>query len=39
MKNIIKNEKYGEILFQESFWTGKKSISINGKQFQLYRLG
>ena len=32
MKNIIKNEKYGEILFQESFWTGKKSISINGKQ-------
>ena len=31
MKNIIKNEKYGEIIFEENFWTGKKNIVIDGK--------
>lgn len=31
MKNIIQNEKLGEIIYEESFWTGKKNISIAGK--------
>ncbi len=30
MKQKIQNEKYGEILYNENFWTGKKSLSING---------
>ncbi len=31
MKNIIKHEQLGEIVYEESFWTGKKNITINGK--------
>jgi len=30
MKEVVKNDKYGEIVYEESFWTGKKSLSING---------
>ncbi len=34
MKQIIQNEHYGEIVYDENFWTGKKSLSINGEQLQ-----
>lgn len=30
MKQTIQHEKYGEILYNENFWTGKKSLSMNG---------
>ena len=30
MKNIINHDVYGQIIFDESFWTGKKDIYING---------
>ena len=30
MKNIVNHEKFGEIIFIENFWTGKKEIVING---------
>lgn len=29
MKQTIQHEKYGEILYDENFWTGKKTLSIN----------
>ena len=32
MKNIIHHQEFGEIIYNESFWTGKKSISIDGQQ-------
>lgn len=31
MKKIINSQVYGEIHYEESFWTGKKEININGK--------
>lgn len=34
MKQIIKNEELGEITYEESFWTGKKSLNINGKPLE-----
>lgn len=30
MLHEITHEKYGEIVFDENFWTGKKKLSING---------
>lgn len=30
MKVVIQHETYGEIVYEESVWTGKKSISIGG---------
>lgn len=33
MKKIIENEKVGLIEYDESFWTGKKKITINGTVF------
>ena len=30
MNEKIQNEKYGEILYDENFWTGRKSLSVNG---------
>ena len=43
MNEKIQNEKYGEILYGENFWTGRKSLSVNGvplnriskKEFQM----
>ena len=29
MLNVINHEKYGEIIIEESFWTGKREIFIN----------
>ena len=31
MKVIVENEKYGTIEYNESFWTGKKTIYVGGK--------
>ena len=30
MKEIIRHPVYGEIVYEESFWLGKKSITVNG---------
>lgn len=34
MKQIIQHEKLGEIVYQESFWTGKKTIEMNGNTLE-----
>lgn len=34
MKTTITHEKYGTIYYEESFWTGKKEIYLNGKKLQ-----
>lgn len=34
MKETIQHEKYGEILYDENFWTGRKELSINGVQLK-----
>ncbi len=31
MKSVVQHEKYGEICYEESFWVGKPSLSINGE--------
>ena len=31
MKKVFNSDRYGKILYEESFWTGKKRISINDK--------
>ena len=31
MKETLQHEKYGQIEYEENFWTGKKSLSINGE--------
>ena len=31
MKAVINNSKLGNITYEESFWTGSKSIIVNGK--------
>ena len=30
MKEILQHPVYGEIVYDESFWTGKKTITVNG---------
>lgn len=43
MKKIIEDEDYGTIIYEESFWLGRKSLTVNGsplrkiskKQFEL----
>ena len=34
MKEVINNSVYGEIVYNESFWLGKKSLTINGENAQ-----
>lgn len=34
MKQIIQHPTYGEIVYTESFWTGKKSLTVNGVEAQ-----
>ena len=34
MKEVIKDEEIGEITYEESFWTGKKLLYINGTQLE-----
>lgn len=31
MKQVIDHPTYGQIVYEESFWTGKKAISVNGE--------
>jgi hypothetical protein len=31
MKVVVENEKYGTIEYNESFWTGKRTIYVGGK--------
>ena len=31
MRAIINNETYGQIVYEENFWTSKKTLMINGK--------
>mgnify|MGYP003319439936 FL=1 len=30
MRVVVNHETYGEIVYEESFWTGKKEISVGG---------
>jgi len=30
MKEVINHPTYGEIVYDESIWTGKKIITVNG---------
>ncbi len=34
MKVIVTNEKYGEFVYEESFWTGKKELFLNGEKLE-----
>lgn len=34
MKSVILTEKYGEIIFDENFWTGSKKVFVNGVQLK-----
>jgi hypothetical protein len=34
MKIIVTNEKYGEFVYEESFWTGKKELFLNGEKLE-----
>lgn len=30
MKRIIDHPKYGRIIYEENFWTGRKTVTVNG---------
>ena len=32
MKETLKHPVYGEIIYNESYWTGKKTLTVNGVQ-------
>lgn len=34
MKTISQHEKFGPIIYEESFWTGKKTITIDGTRLE-----
>lgn len=34
MRQVVQHEKIGEIVYEEGFWTGKKSLYINGEQLE-----
>lgn len=34
MKSVVNHEKYGEITYEESFWTGKRKLFINGQEMR-----
>lgn len=34
MKQVVQHETIGEIVYEESAWTGKKTLTINGEQLQ-----
>ena len=34
MKNSIQHAVYGEITYEEGFWSGKKTVTINGQPLQ-----
>lgn len=34
MQNTVQSESYGEIVYDENFWTGKKQITFNGEALE-----
>ena len=34
MRSVIQTQKYGEIVFDESYWTGKRNLSVGGTEFK-----
>ena len=34
MKEVVQHPVYGEIIYNESFWTGKKALTVNGVDAQ-----
>ena len=34
MKTAVNDEQYGEILYEESFWTGSKQLTVNGEKLE-----
>ena len=34
MRSVIQTQKYGEIVFDESYWTGKKTVTVGGVQLK-----
>ena len=34
MKSVVQHEKYGNIIYEENFWTGKKTITIDGTRLE-----
>ncbi len=34
MKSVLNHEKYGEITYEESFWTGKRKLFFNGQELK-----
>jgi hypothetical protein len=34
MKASILTEKYGEIVYEENIWTGKRKVNVGGKEFK-----
>ncbi|MBQ2894426.1 MAG: hypothetical protein IJE92_02800 [Clostridia bacterium] len=34
MKSVVQHEKYGNVIYEENFWTGKKTITIDGTRLE-----
>ena len=34
MKELVRHQVYGDIVYEESFWTGKKTLTVNGTDAQ-----
>lgn len=34
MRSVIQTQKYGEIVFDESYWTGRKTVTVGGVQLK-----
>lgn len=34
MKSVVQHEKLGEIVYEETFWTGKKKVYLNRQELQ-----
>ncbi|MBR5780219.1 MAG: hypothetical protein IKY21_06335 [Clostridia bacterium] len=34
MRSVIQTQKYGEIVYDESYWTGKKTVTVGGVQLK-----
>lgn len=32
MRSVIQTQKYGEIVYEESYWTGKRKITVGGTE-------
>lgn len=34
MRSVIQTQKYGEIVYEESYWTGKRKVNVGGTEFK-----